>query len=160
MRRPLFILVLTLIGIGGFGLSARAIEGTAKRIAADATQDGGADAPGLEIRMAGETFSPGVLTIEVGQTVTFTNDDTDHHTAAGSGFNTGTLDPGDSSTVTFAEARSFRYICRFHPHMQGRIVVRHSEGDSSGGTPSATPFASPVPGTPVAIALTRARRAS
>ena len=109
------------------------------------TQSGGQSGV-LEVHMAGETFSPGVLTIEVGQTVTFINDDDDEHTATGSSFDTGELNPGDTATVTFNTAGSFRFVCRFHSDMQAEIVVQ----DPAGGTPSATPVASPGAGTPAA----------
>ncbi len=151
MRRPFVFMVSALLVVAGLGHSARALERAAEQSDAHATPDSRAKAPTLEIRMAGETFSPGVLTIDVGQTVIFINDDTDDHTAAGSGFNTGTLRPGETARVTFDEVRSFRYICRFHPHMQARIVVRKSNEDPPGSTPPA----SPVAGTPIAIGPTR-----
>lgn len=111
----------------------------------------GGQAGALEVHTAGETFSPAVLTIEVGQTVTFINDDDDEHTATSSSFDTGELNPGDTATVTFDTAGSFRFVCRFHSDMQGEIVVQ----DRAGGTPSATPddaspVASPGAGTPAA----------
>ncbi|MDQ3654613.1 MAG: cupredoxin domain-containing protein [Chloroflexota bacterium] len=106
----------------------------------------GGQAGALEVHMAGETFSPGVLTIEVGQTVTFINDDDDEHTATGSSFDTGELNPGDTATVTFDSPGSFRFVCRFHADMQAEIVVQ----DPAGATPAATPEASPEAGTPVA----------
>jgi len=100
----------------------------------------------LEIYMAGERYSPGVLTIEVGQTVTFINDDDDEHTATGSSLDMGTLNPGDTATVRFDTAGSFRFVCRFHSHMQGEIVVQ----DPAGGTPSATPDAATPAASPAA----------
>ena len=115
----------------------------------------GGQVGGLEVHTAGETFSPGVLTIEVGQTVTFVNDDDDEHTATGSEFDTGTLNPGDTATVTFDTAGTFRFVCRFHSDMQGQIVVKDSAAASPpAGSPVASPQASPVaspgPGTPAA----------
>lgn len=154
MRRPFALVVSALLVVAGLGHSARALERAAEQSDAHTASDSRAKAPTIEIRMAGETFSPGVLTIEVGQTVIFINDDTDDHTAAGSGFNTGTLRPGETARVTFDEARNFRYICRFHPHMQAKIVVRNSDDDPPVGTPPASPVASPVAGTPIAIGPT------
>lgn len=109
---------------------------------------GGAQTGTLEVRMAGEAFAPATLEIAAGQTVTFINDDDDEHTATGSGFDTGTLEPGQTATITFDKAGSFRFVCRFHSHMQGEIVVT----DASGGTPSSTPDATPGAGTPAASA--------
>jgi plastocyanin len=102
----------------------------------------------LEVRMAGERFTPAVITVEVGQTVTFINDDDDEHTATGTTFDTGPLQPGESATVTFDQVGTFDYICQFHADMRGQVIVT---GATSGGTPdaaesspAASPEASPV----------------
>lgn len=70
-------------------------------------------------------FSPDELTIQVGDSVTFTNKDDVAHTASGdnSEFNTGTLAAGASETITFTTAGTFNYFCAFHPSMTGTITV-------------------------------------
>lgn len=102
----------------------------------------------LVVRMSGEMFTPSVITVEVGQTVTFINDDDDEHTATGTTFDTGPLQPGESATVTFDQTGTFDYICQFHADMRGQVVVT---GPTSGATPdaaesspAASPEASPV----------------
>jgi plastocyanin len=94
----------------------------------------------LEVHMAGEQFQPSTLTIQAGQTVTFINDDDDEHTATGTDFDTGEMNPGESVTVTFDQPGTFTFICQFHADMQAEIVVL-AAGDA---TPQATPEASPA----------------
>ena len=80
-------------------------------------------------------FTPGSLTIHVGDTVTWTNNGpTDHTATANDGsFNTGTLKKGQSASHTFTKAGTFAYICSIHPFMKGTIVV---DASTSTSTPS------------------------
>lgn len=73
--------------------------------------------PGVSI--AGFSFSPAVLKVPVGTTVTWTNNDPTPHTI--------TADEGsfDSKAVkaggTFDRPGTFSYHCAFHPSMQGKV---------------------------------------
>jgi plastocyanin len=73
-------------------------------------------------------FQPGNLTVDVGQTVTFINADDDPHTATGSGFDTGIIQPGDTATIVLDTPGTFAYACLIHPIMTGRIAVRDEAG--------------------------------
>ena len=80
-------------------------------------------------------FSPATITIRVGQTVTWRNDDsTQHTTTSGScsgnvcspmpGWDSGILNRGQSFSHTFNTAGTFHYYCRVHgAMMQGSVVV-------------------------------------
>lgn len=68
-------------------------------------------------------FAPATLTIAVGDTVTWTNEDAIEHTATGAGFDSGLLAQGASFSHTFTAAGTFDYVCTPHPTMTGRIVV-------------------------------------
>ena len=70
-------------------------------------------------------FTPGSLTVHVGDTVTWTNDGPSQHTATANdhSFDTGTLQKGQSASHTFSQAGTFAYICTIHPFMHGTIVV-------------------------------------
>jgi plastocyanin len=83
-------------------------------------------------------FTPGTLTIHIGDSVTWTNDGpTDHTATANDGsFDTGTLKKGQSASHTFTKAGTFAYICAIHPFMKGTIVVQAST--TSASTPSTT----------------------
>ncbi|GAC1443600.1 MAG: hypothetical protein NVSMB52_02130 [Chloroflexota bacterium] len=71
-------------------------------------------------------YEPAVLTVHVGQTVTFKNTtDIDHTaTADNSAFNTDVLGPNGSSTWTPTRAGKYLYGCYFHPTMRGEIDVQ------------------------------------
>ena len=83
-------------------------------------------------------FSPGQITINQGDTVTWTNNGPTAHsaTAPNGSFDTGVFPAGQSRSHTFNEAGSFSYICTPHPSMQGTIVVQASQ--SGGGTPDSS----------------------
>jgi plastocyanin len=71
------------------------------------------------------TFTPAVLTVKPGTTVTFENhDDIPHSIVSAAGkFRSKALDTGDQFSFTFAAAGDVDYFCGLHPHMKGRIVV-------------------------------------
>lgn len=68
-------------------------------------------------------FQPAELTIKVGDTVTWTNEDSAIHTATGDGFDSGNLGKGETFSHTFNEIGTFDYICTIHPYMKGKVVV-------------------------------------
>ena len=104
-------------------------------LAAWAMVAGGALAADSGVTIAGFAFSPQSITIDVGDTVTWTNNDDVDHTATGSGFDTSTITSGGgTATVTFATAGTFQYHCTIHPSMTGTIVVGSASGGGGGGS--------------------------
>jgi plastocyanin len=95
------------------------------------------------VTIAGFAFDPGTVTIQAGDSVTWTNQDSVAHTAtAGDGsFDTGSIANGASETVTFDTAGTFAYICSIHPQMAGSVVVEAAAttAPSSGGGAAITP---------------------
>ncbi len=77
-------------------------------------------------------FSPNVLTIPVGATVTWKNQDSPAHTVTAKGkdgFDSGNVDNGKTFSMTFNKAGTFNYICSIHPSMTGTIVVGKPQPD-------------------------------
>ena len=70
-------------------------------------------------------FTPNVVSIPVGGSVTFKNLDQAAHTATDSTgtFGSGNLDTGKSFTYTFTKAGTYKYVCSYHPSMRATIVV-------------------------------------
>ena len=70
-------------------------------------------------------YGPATATINVGQTVIFTNGGTSPHdaTAADGSWATPLLQSGQSAPVTFSTAGTFDYTCVLHPWMKGTIIV-------------------------------------
>lgn len=87
------------------------------------------------VDIADFAFSPATLTIQVGDTVTWTNLDTVQHTATSTSgaFDSGLLDQNGSYSFTFTQPGTYDYLCTPHPYMTGQIVVQ--------AAPAATPAA-------------------
>jgi plastocyanin len=78
------------------------------------------------VKIENFAFSPSVVTIKAGTTVTWTNNDTDPHTVTS--MNDGpikspTMSHGDTFRYTFAQAGRFEYLCTIHPFMTATVVV-------------------------------------
>jgi plastocyanin len=82
-------------------------------------------------------FAPGGVTVDVGDTVTWSNEGPTPHsaTADDGSFDTGIFDAGQSRSHTFDQAGTFAYFCTPHPNMRGTINVRAAStgGDGAGG---------------------------
>jgi len=80
------------------------------------------------VRMAGSRFEPATLTIAVGETVRWFNDDALPHTVSPSdgSWDSGNLAPGQAFERRFDTAGSYSYLCRYHPGMVGTIEATGS----------------------------------
>src|SRR5215218_3163688 len=90
------------------------------------------------VSMLDFSFSPATVSIGVGESVTWTNNGQQDHTATGSGFDTGTVPPGGSATETFNSAGNFPYVCNFHPQMKGTVQVTGNQSSGPGTTDPGT----------------------
>jgi plastocyanin len=71
-------------------------------------------------------YNPASVEIAVGDSVTWTNQDTVPHTATASDaavLQSGTIAPGASFSQVFEAPGEIEYHCEFHPNMVGTIVV-------------------------------------
>ncbi len=97
-------------------------------------------------------FEPARLTVQVGDTVTWTMGPGDPHTVTSGTYNasgvhpdglfdSGQLRPGETFSVTFVEPGEVRYVCAIHADsgMTGRIVVESSEGGPTAAPTRAAP---------------------
>jgi|SRR5579871_2492198 len=93
---------------------------------------GAAQAANLEIKIDNFTFGPQKLSVKVGDTVTWTNDDDIPHTVVSVGkFRSKALDTEDKYSFTFTAPGTYEYFCGLHPHMQGSIVVEAATGSNA-----------------------------
>ena len=90
-----------------------------------ATAAAGSEAPmAVTVDIKDFKFVAADIKVAVGGTVTWTNSDSQQHTATAAGmFDTGTIKPGESKTVTFDVAGAIPYACSFHPFMTGTVTV-------------------------------------
>jgi plastocyanin len=80
-------------------------------------------------------FAPASVTIDVGDTVTWTNEGPTPHSATADdrSFDTGIFEAGQSRSHTFDEAGTFAYFCTPHPNMRGTVTVRAASTGGGGG---------------------------
>ena len=94
------------------------------------------------VDISGFAFRPPSVTINVGDTVTWTNHDSAQHSVvfSGGGPQTPVLSNGQSASLTFMSAGQFNYICGIHgASMSGTVIVR------AAATLPPTPVPTPVP---------------
>jgi plastocyanin len=79
----------------------------------------------VEVMIEDFKFTPKEIRISVGDTIKWTNLDSEPHTATDNNdnFDSGTLAKGESFSMTFDEAGTFDYICTIHPWMEGTVIV-------------------------------------
>ncbi|MDH3277060.1 MAG: PEFG-CTERM sorting domain-containing protein [Nitrosopumilus sp.] len=90
----------------------------------------GTSVPGCET--TNECYIPFEVTVNVGDTVTWSNDDTAAHTVTAGSATDGPSGAFDSSLFmaattfshTFEEEGEFPYFCMVHPWMQGMVIVQ------------------------------------
>jgi LPXTG-motif cell wall-anchored protein len=87
------------------------------------------------VTIEGFAFSPKSITVDVGDTVAWRNNDDVAHsaTAEDGSFDTGTFGNGRSRSETFDTAGTFQYICTPHPFMKGTVEVNAASGGEGGG---------------------------
>ena len=129
-------LVLSL-ALAGCGSSASSSSRSAPSASPSATSSGapsttaaatGATAPhATSVAISSYAFHPTTITVATGAKITFTNHDQTAHTATStqSGiFDTGTLAPGATKSVTFTKPGTYTYYCQFHAFMKATVTVQ------------------------------------
>jgi plastocyanin len=131
MRKTIYAIsvVFALAAFAGCGSSSSddsSDTGTTGAATQASTTSGATAATGDAVDIKNFAFAPATLNVKQGATLTFTNDDQAPHTATADNksFDTGTLNPGDTKTVTFKAPGTVAYTCAIHPFMHGTIVVQ------------------------------------
>jgi plastocyanin len=71
-------------------------------------------------------FVPASVTVALGTTVTFVNDDQEPHTVTSNdkSFDSEGLDTNQKFTHAFTKAGTYMYFCEVHPYMHGTVIVK------------------------------------
>jgi plastocyanin len=72
-------------------------------------------------------FQPAALTVKVGDTINWRNDDIVPHTATSTGpkkFDSGILPVGSSWKYMVTKRGSYFYNCTLHPNMKAKFIVQ------------------------------------
>jgi plastocyanin len=117
----LVILISVFLAIGCAGYQQNGDTG-------DNGEDGAVET--TNVIMEDIQFKPATIQISVGDTVTWTNEDSTEHTVTSDNFDSGNLEQGETFTHTFDEAGVYDYQCTIHPSMTGTVIV----GDVDTGT--------------------------
>ncbi len=129
------VVVAAAVLLAGCGSgSATSTVSSATNGGGSATSTGATSAPATSAPRSGHVkidisnfmYSPAVLKVKVGSTITITNEDEVEHTATSNtegAFDTGTLKKGQSTSFKVNKVGSFSYHCSFHAFMHGTIDV-------------------------------------
>ena len=114
-------LALVAAGCGGDDDDNGGGGGGGQQQAPAATSGGG------DVTMKDIKFNPSTVDVKVGDTVTWTNDDSVGHDVTGDGFKSGSaggIGGGTTFKHKFDKAGTFKYQCTVHPGMTGEVVVK------------------------------------
>ncbi len=80
----------------------------------------------MQVAIKEYKYDAQTLTVPVGTTVTWTNEDPDMHTvtATDRAFSSTGLDYDEKYSYTFTAPGTYAYYCALHPFMTGQIVVQ------------------------------------
>jgi amicyanin len=99
-----------------------------------------AESSAIAVDIKNYAFSPASLTVSVGDTVTWTNEDTAPHTVTVSDgpekFASPTLQQGQTFSYTFTKAGTYSYYCAVHPDMKASVTVQGSTPPPTTTTPA------------------------
>jgi plastocyanin len=120
VRSILALGALLLIGLAGCGSSGSSMSTSTSSASSSAASSG-------KIQISGFEFAPRTVTVKAGTPIVWTNEDSAAHTATASGpnggFDTGTLQKGDSKTVK-VKPGTYHYVCGIHPFMKATLIVK------------------------------------
>jgi plastocyanin len=106
--------------------SAGAQNGAGPSAVAQRAHRGAAAPKHYTIVMRQVSFEPSVLTVGVGDTVEWRNDDIVPHTATSDkkGFDSGIVASAAAWRFIAKKKGTYSYTCTLHPNMKGKLVVR------------------------------------
>jgi plastocyanin len=109
------------------GMAIVAMAGLILMVGAQRSQAADNPAKGIEIKIDNFNFGPMKLSVAVGTTVTWTNNDDVPHTVVSEDkttFKSRALDTGENFSYTFTKPGKYAYFCSVHPKMVAEIVVQ------------------------------------
>jgi plastocyanin len=82
----------------------------------------------ITIKIDNFRFTPKELTVPIGATVTWVNDDDVPHTATSKSdppaFDSKALDTDQTFSFKFTRPGTYKYFCKLHTHMTGTVIVK------------------------------------
>jgi plastocyanin len=117
----LTLLLALLVAACGSGAATTSPPGA--ETTAVTSQGGGT---GTQVIMTNRSYDPQTVTVNVGDTVTWVNQDAPQHdvVADNGEFQSQLFDQGQSFSFTFTKAGTYPYHCSIHPGMNGTVIVQ------------------------------------
>jgi plastocyanin len=127
-RRPTVAVALALAAVLVIAVFAAGCggSGSSSTTAGVGTTTAGSAGGGAEVVMKNLAFDPASVTIKVGETVKWTNQDSATHTVVADNgeFQSDNLAQGGTYTFTFSKAGTYPFHCSIHPSMKGTVIVQ------------------------------------
>jgi plastocyanin len=128
-RLPLLLAAVCALALVAAGCGSSSKKTTANPPAASSTQSSSSSSSSggtVTVDMKNIAFSPNSVTVKVGQTVKWVNQDTVAHnvTAQSGAFKSTNFGPGGSFTFKATKPGTFGYVCTIHPGMNGTLIVK------------------------------------
>lgn len=132
MKKTLYLALLYVLVIAGLlaaascGTSSTTTPGTGAQTSPPPGGTTGPDFKPASVTIQDFAFSPATITVAIGTTVTWTNEDSATHTVTSKTglFNSGELSNGASFSNTFTAAGDYEYYCSIHTSMVGHVIVK------------------------------------
>jgi plastocyanin len=134
MKKPVSLIVIALLAgllFAGCGKSTSpdsSPSAQSTNVTTSASPTGGGASAGniVMVTMKGIQFNPASVTVKVGQTVEWTNDDGVTHTVTAKSDGLDSGDVGSAKTFQFITKKAgvIHYVCEIHSGMKGTIVVK------------------------------------
>lgn len=107
-----------------------------------------AEAATQHVAMENYAYSQSSLTIQVGDTVTWTNHDQAPHdvvtTSGPASFQSPLLAQGESWSFTFTVPGTYSYYCSVHPDMRAQVIVQPAQTQEPAPAPAPVQTAAPA----------------
>jgi plastocyanin len=76
-----------------------------------------------EVDITSSGFNPAIISVPIGTQVKWTNRDSVSHTVANTGFNSGSISPGNTFSRTFSTSGSYDYGDPSNSSWSGTVIV-------------------------------------
>ena len=82
-------------------------------------------AENLSVQITNFNYTPEVIKVKVGTTISWTNEDNVPHTITGddNSWDSGRVKKNETYSHTFDKAGTFEYHCAYHSAMKGSVIV-------------------------------------
>jgi plastocyanin len=118
------VVVVVLVVGGGIALTTRnKSDTTSMSMTSSSSKDTVAT---NSVAIKNYLYGPETATVKAGDTVTWTNQDSVHHTVttdSGDGPKSADMNQGQTYSYAFKTAGTYKYHCEIHPSMHGTVTV-------------------------------------